>query len=127
MGAIGFFWTPGGAWVLWLCMVVMLLGVLGAGPVLGAYTAELFDTTVRGQAVAWATVVQRHRSGGRASPSARCCCRRRASFHRGELLGIGPVLGVVLVWRYYPDTHNRELEDVHLLVGGGPERGLPRR
>ena len=120
VGALAFFWTPGGAWVLGGAMVVMLLGVLGAGPVLGAYSAELFDTTVRGQAVAWATVSN---VGGQAASLAIGGLLLAATGSLStavSLLAIGPVLGVVLVWRFYPDTHNRELEDVHLPLGGVP-------
>ncbi len=114
VGAIGFFWLPGGAWVLWLCMVVMLLGLLGAGPVLGAYTAELFDTTVRGQAVAWATVANVTGQAGSLALGAVLLSTTGSLSIAVTLLGIGPIIGLALVWRYYPDTHGRELEDIHL-------------
>ena len=35
-------------------------------------------------------------------------------------LGLGPVIGLLMIWRYYPDTHGRELEDVHR--DPGPDR-----
>lgn len=117
VGAIGFFWMPGGALVLWPCMVVMLLGVLGAGPVLGAYTAELFDTSVRGQAVAWSTVANVGGQAGSLALGGLILGAFGSLSIAVTLLGIGPLLGLVMVWRYYPDTHGRELEDVHR----GPE------
>lgn len=117
VGAVGFFWLPGGVPVLLPCMIVMLAGVLGAGPVLGSYTAELFDTAVRGQATSWVTLAN---VGGQA-----------ASFGLGALLlaawgslpiavtvlGIGPVLGIILFALRFPDTHGRELEDIHTTPG----------
>lgn len=113
LGALGFFWLPGGVPVLLPCLVVMLCGVLGAGPVLGSYTAELFDTSVRGQATSWVTVAN---VGGQA-----------LSFGLGALLlaafsslpiavstlAIGPALGILLFATRFPDTHGRELEDIH--------------
>lgn len=114
VGSLGFFWLPGGAWVLGAAMVVMLLGLLGAGPVLGAYTAELFDTAVRGQAVAWATVSnvtgQALSLGGGAVLLGLTGDLSTAV----SVLTMGPVVGLVLVWQRFPDTHGRELEDVHL-------------
>ncbi|MBS1848098.1 MAG: MFS transporter [Actinobacteria bacterium] len=91
----------------------MLLGVLGAGPVLGAYSAELFATSVRSQAVAWATVAS---VGGQALSLA-IGGGLLAAFGNLSLtvtlLGIGPIVALVVIWLTYPDTHGRELEDVH--------------
>lgn len=117
IGALGFFWAPGGELVLWPCMVVMLVGALGAGPVLGAFTAELFDTSVRGQGVAWSTVA--NVSGQAASLGLGAVLLGATSSMPASvtILGLGPVLGVILIAKKYPDTHGRELEDIH---GPGP-------
>ncbi len=113
VGALAFFWLPAGAWVLVGAMVVMLVGTLGAGPVLDAYSAELFDTAVRGQAVAWSTVA---RVGGQAGSLAigGVLLAGLGSFPMTvTLLAAGPVIALVVIWRRFPDTHARELEDIH--------------
>lgn len=120
LGAVAFFWVPGGPVVLGAFMVVMLLGVLGAGPVLGAYSAELFATSVRSQAVAWATVAS---VGGQALSLAIGGALLAAIGNLSmtvTILGIGPVVALLIIWFNYPDTHGRELEDVHLTPGSGP-------
>lgn len=120
IGTVAFFWLPGGPIVLGVCMVVMLLGVLGAGPVLGAYSAELFATSVRSQAVAWATVAG---VGGQALSLAIGGALLAGLGNLSltvTLLGIGPVVALVIIWLRYPDTHGRELEDVHVPAGPGP-------
>jgi MFS family permease len=124
VGALCFFWMPGGAWVLWPCMVVMLLGVLGAGPVLGAYTAELFDTSVRGQAVSWATVANVGGQAGSLALGGLLLGAFGSLSIAVTLLGIGPVIGLMMIWRYYPDTHGRELEDVHPDPAPQPPSGV---
>lgn len=114
IGSLAFFWLPGGPFVWGLAMVVMLLGSMGAGPVLGAYSAELFGTAVRGQAVAWATVAS---VGGQALSFAFGGVLLNALDSLPAtvtLLGIGPLVALIVIWRRYPDTHNRELEDVHV-------------
>lgn len=113
IGALAFFWLPVGAVLLVVCMVVMLVGGLGAGPVLDAYSAELFDTTVRGQAVAWATVA---RVGGQAAGlglGGVLLAVLSSLPTTVTLLSIGPVVALVIIWFRFPDTHGRELEDVH--------------
>ena len=113
LGALAFFWLPGGPIVLGVAMVVMLVGVLGAGPVLGAYSAELFGTSVRSQAVAWSTVAS---VGGQALSLALGGALLAGLGNLSAtvtILGIGPVIALVLIWLNYPDTHGRELEDVH--------------
>ena len=121
IGAIGFFWLPGGIPVLWACMAVMLAGQLGAGPVLATYATELFPTALRGQAGSWGRVAA---VGGQA-----------ASFGLGGLLitalgGLpgaatalmgGPLVAVVIFAVFFPDTHGRELED----ITGEPEGSVP--
>ncbi|MGK2930162.1 MAG: MFS transporter [Acidimicrobiales bacterium] len=111
LGAIGFFWLPGGVPVLYVCMTVMLAGQLGAGPVLATYATELFPTAMRSQAGSWGRVAA---VGGQA-----------ASFGIGgalisltgglpgaaSILMLGPFVAVILFAVCFPDTHGRELED----------------
>ncbi len=113
VGSIAFFWLPVGAVGLVVCMVIMLVGALGAGPVLDAYSAELFDTNVRSQAVAWATVA---RVGGQAASlgiGGVLLAALSSLPLTVTLLSIGPLVAIVIIWLRFPDTHGRELEAVH--------------
>ncbi len=111
LGAIGFFWLPGGVPVLLPCMSLTIIGQLGSWPVLQTFTSELFPTGLRSSASAWANiagVVGRSASLGlgallllQFSPSA-----------TATLLGIGPLVAIVIIAVTFPDTHGRELEDI---------------
>lgn len=111
IGALMFFWLPGGMPVLYVGMTIMLAGQLGAGPVLATYAAELFPTSLRGQAGSWGKVA--------------AVAGQAASFGLGgvliEVTGglsgaasalmLGPFLAVILFATMFPDTHGRELEE----------------
>ena len=111
IGALMFFWLPGGIPVLFIGMTIMLAGQLGAGPVLATYAAELFPTALRSQAGSWGKVA--------------AVAGQAASFGLGGALitltgGLpgaatalmaGPVVAVVLFATMFPDTHGRELEE----------------
>jgi putative MFS transporter len=111
IGAVGFFWLPGGVPVLLPCMSLTVVGQLGAYPVLQTYTSELFPTKLRSSASSWASLAG---VAGRASSLA-IAAPLLASFSQSTtatLLGIGPVIAVVLIAVYFPDTHGRELEEI---------------
>ena len=111
VGALGFFWLPGGVPVLLPCMSLTIIGQLGSWPVLQTFTSELFPTGLRSSASAWANVagvVGRSASLGlgallliQLSPSA-----------TATLLGIGPLAAILVIAVMFPDTHGRELEDI---------------
>lgn len=111
VGALGFFWLPGGVPVLLPCMSLTIIGQLGAWPVLQTFTSELFPTGLRSSASAWANVaavVGRSASLGlgavlllSVSPSA-----------TATILGIGPLVAILIIAVSFPDTHGRELEDI---------------
>src|SRR5207249_10192679 len=50
---ICFFWLPGGVPVLLPCMMLTIVGQLGAWPVLQTFTSELFPTGLRSSAGSW--------------------------------------------------------------------------
>lgn len=125
LGAISFFWLPGGVPLLVVFMSITLIGQLGGWPVLGSYAAELFPTAIRSQAVAWTTV---SRVAGQ-SASFGLAGLILASTHQSQpitatLLGIGPVMAIVIFWFSFPDTHGRELEDITTDDGGAAARSL---
>jgi len=111
LGALGFFWLPGGIPVLLPCMSMTVVGQLGAWPVLQTYTSELFPTGLRSSASSWANiagVVGRSGSLALAAPLLAVTSQSVTA----TVLGIGPLIAIVLFAVAFPDTHGRELEEV---------------
>jgi MFS family permease len=111
VGAIGFFWMPGGVPVLLPCMSLTIVGQMGAWPVLQTYTSELFPTALRSSASAWANVAGvfgRSASLAIAAPLLAVTSQSMTA----TLLGIGPLVAIVLFAVAFPDTHGRELEEL---------------
>jgi putative MFS transporter len=113
VGALGFFWLPAGPLVLLPFMSLALVGQAGFNPTFSAYTAELFPTSVRSQATAWASVV---RVAGDAASFGIAALILFLSHNRFPLtvtvLGLGPIAAIALFWFKFPETHGRELEDI---------------
>lgn len=113
VGALGFFWLPGGIPVLLPFMSLTLVGQLGGGPVLNGYTAELFPTAVRSMAVSATTV---SRVAGQSLSFGLAGLILAASSQSqpitATVLGIGPLVALLIYWFGFPDTHGRELEDI---------------
>lgn len=120
VGALGLFWLPGGIPVLLPAMCLVLVGSMGAYPVLSSYTTELFPTSLRGLASSWAT------AGRVAGDAASLAIGSWLLALTGSLpptvtiLGIGPLLAVIIFAAAFPDTHGRELEDIAPDVGVQP-------
>ena len=111
IGAIAFFWMPGGVPVLLPCMSLTIIGQLGAWPVLQTYTSELFPTRLRSSASSWANlagVLGRSGSLALAAPLLAVFSQSTTA----TLLGIGPIIAIVIFAVAFPDTHGRELEDL---------------
>jgi putative MFS transporter len=111
LGAIGFFWLPGGIPVLLPFMSLTIVGQLGAWPVLQTYTSELFPTGLRSSASAWANVagvIGRSASLAIAAPLLAITSQSTTA----TLLSIGPVIAIVMFAVLFPDTHGRELEEL---------------
>lgn len=112
IGGMGLFWLPGGIPVLLPAMCLVLVGSMGAYPVLSAYTTELFPTSLRGMASSWATA-------GRVAGDAASLALGAWLLHlTGSLpptvtiLGLGPLAAIIIYAVAFPDTHGRELEDI---------------
>ena len=111
IGALGFFWLPGGVPVLLPMMSLTLVGQLGAWPVLQTYTSELFPTALRSSASSWANlagVLGRSGSLALAAPLLAVLSQSMTA----TILGIGPLIAIVLFATLFPDTHGRELEEL---------------
>jgi putative MFS transporter len=111
VGAVGFFWLPGGVPVLLPFMSLTIVGQLGAWPTLQTYASELFPTALRGQAGSWsntAAVLGRSASLGVAS----LLLLTFSQSATATLLGLGPLVAILIIATTFPDTHGRELEDI---------------
>ncbi len=112
IGGAGFYWLPGGVPVLLPCFSVALVGAMGAFPTLQTYTSELFPTGLRGSASSWsnvAGVLSRTSSLGLAAILLAVTAEDQRI--TASVLGIGPLIAIVLVAVFFPDTHGRELEE----------------
>ncbi len=112
VGAMGFFWGPGGIPFLLGFMMLMIVGSLGAWPTLGAYTSELFPTALRGQASSWATCARVAGQSGSFALGGLLLAATDSFPTTVSLLAIGPLIAVVIFAMVFPDTHGRELEDI---------------
>ena len=117
LGALGFFWLPGGVPVLLPCLMLVTVGGLGAAPALSGYSAELFPTAVRGQAGAWSGVARVVGDSCGLALGGLLLAFTHSLPTTVTLLGAGPVLAIILVAVAFPQTHGRELEEIS---GGMP-------
>jgi putative MFS transporter len=112
VGALGFYWLPGGVVVLLLCLTLTVVGAMGAFPTLATYPAELFPTGLRGLASSWSNTAQvfgRTASLGLAAVLLSVTDENQSI--TASVLVIGPFLAVILIAALFPDTHGRELEE----------------
>ncbi|HSP03012.1 MAG TPA: MFS transporter [Acidimicrobiales bacterium] len=118
VGALGFFWLPGGVPVLLAFMALTLVGQMGAGPVLGTYATELFPTALRGQAGSWAKVAAVGGQAGSLALGGVLISLTGGLPGAATVLMIGPIVAIAVFAVSFPDTHGRELEDT---AGGYPD------
>jgi putative MFS transporter len=112
IGALAFFWIPGGIPVLLPSMSLVLVGSMAATPVLGTYAAELFPTALRGQAGSWVVVAKLSGQAASLAIGAGLVALTGGLPWAVTFLAVGPALGIVLFAVAFPDTHGRELEDI---------------
>lgn len=103
--------TAGG--VMWLVALVSIIFSAATVPALGVYGPELFPTSLRGRANAVITTIT---VAGSATGLviAGQLDERYGGLSRGiTLLGVGPLIVVLMIAFLYPETANRELEDIN--------------
>lgn len=97
----------------WALTVALVFGVMGASavlPVLNSYTTELFPTDVRGDAFAWANNLL-GRIGYVLSPLVVGVVAQETSWSLAlASTAVFPVIAVVLIFAWLPETAGRELE-----------------
>jgi putative MFS transporter len=112
LGAVGFFWLPGGMPVLLPCLMLVTVGSLGSWPVLGGYAMEMFPTALRGQAGSWSTVAKVVGDAASLALGGLLVALTGGLPGAATILGIGPLAGIVIVAVAFPETHGRELEEL---------------
>jgi MFS family permease len=112
VGALAFFWLPGGIPVLLPAMSLVLVGSMSATPVLSAYATELFPTSLRGQAGSWTVMAKLSGQAVSLALGAGLLALTGSLSWSTTVLTAGPVAGIMLFALYFPDTHGRELEDI---------------
>lgn len=112
IGAVVFFWAPGGVPVLLVGMSLTLIGQLGSWPVLSSYSTELFPTALRGQAGSWTTVAKVAGDSASFAVAGGLIAATGSFPAAASLLALGPLAAVIIVAVAFPDTHGMELEEI---------------
>jgi putative MFS transporter len=104
-----------GQWPLTAALVFGIFGASGMLPVLNAFTAELFPTKLRGDAFAWANNLL-GRIGYVAGPALVGLIAQDHGWGPAvQITVVGPILAVVLIFVWLPETNQRELEETAAL------------
>lgn len=104
-----------GFWPLTTCLVLGIFGASAVLPVLNAFTAELFPTSLRADAFAWSNNLL-GRSTYVLSPLLVGWAAKR--IHWGpamQLTTVGPLLALVLILVLLPETQSKELDETAAL------------
>jgi len=114
-GAMAFFWLPGGVPVLLPALSLVLIGQLASYPVIAGYAAELFPTSLRGQASAWSGVAKVTGSATSLALGGVLLKVTGGLSPTTTILALGPLTAIAIVALFFPDTHGRELEETSAL------------
>ncbi len=113
LGGAAFFVFARGAVALFISLMLTFAGQFGAWPTLGAFGSELFPTAHRALAGAWSNVA---RVFGQSTSYLLAALLLRLTADNQSItaviLGIGPFVGVIVIWLMFPETKGRELEDI---------------
>jgi putative MFS transporter len=111
VGAMAFFWGPGNIPFLVLALGLTIAAQLGSHPALAGYAMELFPTSLRGQAGAWAACARVSGNAASLALGGALLAALDGQAITTTILAIGPLLAIVIVALFFPDTHGRELEE----------------
>ncbi|HSS08257.1 MAG TPA: MFS transporter [Acidimicrobiales bacterium] len=112
-GALSFFFLARNPLALYAALTVTFVGTFGAGPALGAFGTELFPTSLRalgGSAVAITRVLGQALSLGLGGVLLHLFGSMPDTV---AVLVLGPVAMVIVIAVFFPETHGRELEEIH--------------
>lgn len=113
VGALGVLGSYGlhGRWPLTAALVFGIFGASGVLPVLNAFTTELFPTELRGAAFAWSNNLL-GRIGYVLGPAIVGLVATDIGWGPAvQLTAIGPIIAVILILRWLPETRSKELEE----------------
>lgn len=104
-----------GQWPLTIALVFGIFGASAILPVLNAFTSELIPTHLRGDAFAWSNNLL-GRIGYVLSPAGVGLLAEQLGFGPAvQLTVIGPIIALVLILAWFPETKSRELEETSAL------------
>jgi MFS transporter, putative metabolite:H+ symporter len=113
LGAAGVFgsYTLQSPWALTGALIFGIFGASAVLPVLNAYTTELFPTELRGDAFAWANNLI-GRIGYVLSPVLVGLAAREVGWGAAvRMTAVFPLVALVLIFWWLPETRARELEE----------------
>lgn len=100
---------------LFVCAILAVFGCAAVLPVLNAFNTELFPTDLRGDAFAWSNNLL-GRIGYVLSPLAVGAAASTYGWGPSvALTALGPLVALVLIWRWLPETSGKELEETSRL------------
>lgn len=100
---------------LFVAVSLIIFGAAGVLPVLNALQAELFPTHLRSDAFAWSNNLI-GRIGFVLSPMAVGAAAQQVGWSWAVSgTALGPLVAMVLVWRWFPETKGKELEETAAL------------
>jgi putative MFS transporter len=104
-----------GRWALTGALVFGIFGASAVLPVLNAFTAELLPTELRGDAFAWSNNLI-GRIGYVLSPAAVGALAGGMGWGPAvQLTAVGPLVALVLILMWFPETRSKELEETSAL------------
>lgn len=112
VGALCFFWLPGGIPVLLPAMSLMLIGMMASTPAFNAYATELFPTALRTQAGSLAALAKVAGQATSLGAGAVLLTATESLPTTTTILGLGLLVSILIYAIAFPDTHGRELEDL---------------
>jgi putative MFS transporter len=112
-GAVGFYLFAHGGIAMFVCLSLMLIGQFGAWPTLDAFYAELFPTGLRAFAGSSALLFRVPGEFLSMVFGAALIAPIGGLGRTAVILTMGPLAAVAIIWRFFPETHGRELEDIN--------------
>jgi MFS transporter, putative metabolite:H+ symporter len=116
-GVVGLFYAARGPVMIFVFLLLTLVGQFGAWPTLDAYYTELFPTGLRAFAGSSASVWRVPGESLSLILGAALIKMTGGLGSAAMLLALGPLLAVLIIWRFFPETKGLELEEISAELG----------